>query len=598
MFANVLISNISFLMAKKVENYPSLLTEFRYSAGIEEMAKQGDSNALWMYGLHNMTPQAKDFLSSVVKLNDNEFEQQINSNEAIKYVEKSAKKGNPIAMILLGRLEYLRHNKESNLYKSNEKKGETALKWYEKAMNQGYGDACALIYAEKMDHPNFKNILYNESLNALEYLNTGVSMKSPLSAKYLGLHYLKDPVDYHKAFEMFFLVEELGFYSPELTDCYFDGLGCNKNYYIAIKRLRDHLNTPHSIDTWEKFHKLSNPSSIQATYNISNINAQQLLFNPDDFNFSIINDFKEDSSTCFSDSLFLLKQGGLYYITNLNGEHLSHSFDNAKIEGDSIYVYFDKYSTIIGKDGFMKNPIPNQMLQDWLKDGITNDRKKLLEKWICSWDATGEYGVASILMNNKGVAMEQSFKPSNSSYKNGKGINKKIGKAINEAKDKGNLNVIYSKALPYYERAIELNPYFELAQMNAQRLHEALKNLTDCDSSPFIMGLSSCLELSNSIFQIQNHKQSNLLEDTKRTTKNIRKKTKHRSQAAVVSEVQNKRFAQHAYDDYITQLSAMNTWRDRYDDNQRKSIQKSMKQIREKHGFPKSEWEDWNGKPL
>lgn len=40
----------------------------------------------------------------------------------------------------------------------------------------------------------------------------------------------------------------------------------------------------------------------------------------------------------------------------------------------------------------------------------------------------------------------------------------------------------------------------------------------------------------------------------------------------------------------------MKTFRERYDDNQRKSIQRSMKQIRKKWRFPKSEWEDWNGK--
>ena len=55
------------------------------------------------------------------------------------------------------------------------------------------------------------------------------------------------------------------------------------------------------------------------------------------------------------------------------------------------------------------------------------------------------------------------------------------------------------------------------------------------------------------------------------------------------------------YLDYAGQLSAMKTFPERYDDQQRRSIQQKMKQIRtkwEEKGFRMyhSEWEDWNGR--
>lgn len=619
----VFVLNISNLLAKNVENYPSLLTVFEYSDDIEEKAKQGDSNALWMLGLHNMPAKERNILGQVITLNDDDFAKQPNREASIKLIEKSAKKGNPIAMVLMGRCEYVSPSKEKNPYKQAKECGKAAVKWYEKAMNCGYGDACALIYDIKNSYPDYKNILYYERREALEYLDKGISMNSPLSAKYLGTLYLREPFDFKKAFDSFSLIEEWGFYCPYLTELYIEGKGCRRNYAEAIKRIEAHPQHPHTPNTYIRLvecfalGKGVKQDKEKACYYLLKLPVvnQRLLFHDASL---LLSDrisfeewiaqitakgrnyqytptvFEEDRTTRFSDNIYLLKRGGVYFVTNEKGEYLTHSLDAVRIEGDSIVVTFDKYKSTIGHDGNMRNPIVSQMLVDWMQMKSQSREKAILENRICSLDADGLYGVACILQNNKGVKVENAFAPSNYVHKNGHGINKKIGRAVNNAMDKGNKNYHYSQALPFYERAVELNPDFELAQMNVERMRKALTGLKESETSPFLFGISSCLQIADNLVQLCSRQHSSSSQENTVQQRNNQKKAKQKSGTA--ASAQNEMISRNTYNDYVSQLVDMSTFRDRYDDNQRKNIQRSMKQIREKYGFTKSEWEDWNGK--
>lgn len=623
LIAIVLLLNTGNLLAKNANNYPSLLTVFEYSDEIEEKAKKGDSNALWMLGMHNMPAKERSFLGQIVTLKDDNFSKQPNQEAAIKLIEKSAKKGNPIAMILMGKYEYLNPGKEKNLYKQAKECGKSAVKWYEKAMKSGYGDACALIYDIKKNYPNYKRILYDEKFEALEYLNKGISMKSPLSARCLGILYLQEPFDFKKAFDYFSLMEEWGAYSPYLTELYIEGKGCQRNYAEAIKRVEAHPKHHHFPSTYIKLVEcfaLGNgvkQDKEKAYYYLLKlpVGNQRLLYNNmalhlscgmgfDEWIAQITvkakhyeytpTIFEEDRTTRFSDNIYLLKRGGVYFIINEKEEYLLHSLDTARIEGDSIVVMFDRYKSVIGHDGNMRNPIVNQMLVDWMQMEETSKEKSMLENWICSLDADGTYGIACILQNNKGVKAEKSYTPANYVYKKGHGINKKIGQSVSAAINKGNQNFHYSRALPFYERAAELNPDFEQAQMNVERMRKTLESLKNNETSPFMIGISSVLQLTNNLVQLRSQQPSPSLQTNKVWQGKNQKKVKQKSETA--ASAQNEMFNRNTYNDYVSQLIDMSTFRDRYDDNQRKSIQRSMKQIREKYGFPKSEWEDWNGK--
>lgn len=619
----VFILNTSSLLANNIKDYPSLLTTFEYTNDIEEKAKKGDSNAMWMLGLHNMPPKERAILGQVVTLKDDGFVKRPDPKEAIKLIEKSAKKGNPIAMVLMGKYEYANPGKEKNLYKQLKECVKKAVKWYEQAMKIGYGDACALIYEVKNRYPNYKHILYDERHKALEYLDKGISMKSPLSAQYLGTVSLQEPFDFKKAFDCFSLMEEWGFYFPYLTELYMEGKGCPRNYAEAIKRIETHPQHTHFPDTYIKLvecfalGKGVKQDKEKACYYFLKlpVSNQRLLYADASLRLSdgmafdewmaqvtakakhyeyTPTVFEEDRKIRFSDELYLLKRGGVYFITNKREEYLTHSLDSARIEGDSIVVAFDKYKSVIGKDGNMRNPIVGQMLVDWMQMEKPSREKAILENWICALDADGVYGIACILLNNKGVKVENSFTPANYVHKKGHGINKKIGRIISEAANKGNQNLHYSQALPFYERAIELNPDFGQAQMNAERMRNALANLKDDGPSPFMIGMTSVLQIANNFVQLrsQQHSFSSQTNESGKETK--QKKVKQKSETA--ASAKNEMLDRNTYNDYVSQLIDMSTFRDRYDDNQRKSIQRSMKRLREKHGFPKSEWEDWNGK--
>jgi len=617
----LLVFGMTSVMAKGTEQYPSLLTVFKYSSDIEEKAKQGDSNALWMLGLHNMPAKDRAVFDPIITLNDEDFDKTPSQEEAIKLIEKSAKKGNPIAMILMGRCEYINPNKGKNLYKQAEDCGKAAVKWYEKAMKCGYGDACALIYEIKNNYPNYKHILYDERHEALEYLEKGISMKSPLSAKYLGTISLIEPFDFKKAFERFSLMEEWGFYYPYLTELYIEGKGCPRNYAEAIKRIETHPQHTHTTNTYIKlvecfalgkgvkkdeekayYYLLKVPVGNQRLLKQSLHLSETLSF--EEWMAQIITKvqnyqytptvFEEDCTTRFTDDIFLLKRGGVYFITNEKGKYLTHSLDAARIEGDSIIMTFDKYKSTIGRDGNMRNPIINQMLVDWMQMENPSREKAILENWICSLDADGLYEVACILQNNKGVKAESAFAPANYIHKKGHGINKKIGQTINSAMDKGNKNYHYSQALPFYERAVELNPDFELAQMNVERMRKALKSMKESETSPLVFGISSCLQIANNFVQLRSQQHSYSPQENKVRQGNKQKKTKQKS--GTVASAKNEMTARNTYNDNVSLLIDMSTFRDRYDDSRRKAIQSSMKQIRERYGFPKSEWEDWNGK--
>lgn len=72
--------------------------------------------------------------------------------------------------------------------------------------------------------------------------------------------------------------------------------------------------------------------------------------------------------------------------------------------------------------------------------------------------------------------------------------------------------------------------------------------------------------------------------------------TSKKSTGNAFAHAVNENTARDTYNKYVGQLQEMKTfWETRYNSMQRKQIQSNMKKIREEWGFPKSEWEDWDG---
>lgn len=79
----------------------------------------------------------------------------------------------------------------------------------------------------------------------------------------------------------------------------------------------------------------------------------------------------------------------------------------------------------------------------------------------------------------------------------------------------------------------------------------------------------------------------------KNTSKTI---TRKKSNPNAFAHSINENTAKDTYNKYVGQLQEMKTfWETKYNKNQRIQIQTNMRKIREEWGFPKSEWEDWDG---
>lgn len=609
-----------FVQAKN-ETSPSLLTEFHYSPDIETQAELGDTEAMWMVGLHNIPEQHRVYSANKrVILKDQAYGTTLNTESALRMIEKSAKKGNPIAMCLMGIQEYYMPSKEKNPTKRIAKAAERASQWYKKAIDKGYGDACALMYLAKTNNVNYNHILYDERQEALKYLYKGIEMQSPLSAYYLGLFNLQDPADYRNAFDCFSLMEEWGIYSSNLTELYMENIADIKDISKAISRIESHPESSHSPYTYSKMAEyLANGKGVvQDNEKAKHITSNILMLlnqganNPEATNSIKYSDllkkdgssteewhpikYKNDETFVFTDNLGLLNRGDTYFIIDATGKILSHGFDNAQIGGDSIFVELGNYKTSVGKDGKMANPIPNQMLKDWMEKKLSKIDKTSLGIDISKIDADGTYGVAAAMFNNRGAELENNFTQDNKT-KNTQGKKGKTAQVIQKAMEKGTKNYNYSAVLPLYERALKYNPDFSLAEMNAERIQRLLNGLKDDDLSPLELGLTAGLQFLNAMTDLQSGQISS--EDTaeKRVLKKSRRDNKGKQKYTSVAEVRSKIIESNVYNDYVDQLIHMKTWPEKYySDDQRKKIQKTMKMLRERNGFPKSEWEDWNGK--
>lgn len=123
----------------------------------------------------------------------------------------------------------------------------------------------------------------------------------------------------------------------------------------------------------------------------------------------------------------------------------------------------------------------------------------------------------------------------------------------------------------------------EEKQLRAERLRKIADALA---------GINNALENYNNFRQSQQSLKSVSSSKNTQPTANIDSRN---SKGNAVSKSVNERQARYAYNENVTLLIDMNTFRDRYNDSQRRNIQNSMRHIRQQWGFPKSEWEDWNG---
>jgi len=628
------------------ERFPSLLSDFEYPVDIETKVKQGDSNAMWMLGLSLLPASKQPYIKGIINIRH--FPVTTNEDEklALKLINRSIKKGNPIAMIVMGRYESMPRYVKGRLKTDFHDK---AAKWYKKAVKEGYGDAYALLYDIKSEEISLSKSPYHVKKEAFELLEQGIEMQSAFCAQKIAMqNYNEEPKDFKKAALYFSLMEEWGIYSVVLTEMYFEGAGVDRDYRKAIERMEKNMACPHLPTTYgfmadcfskgtgvksdlrkvnllasflvqttssnllgEKFKSLISSTLMLHKYTENNDGEQQLLNLAKNYNYSTT--YEDDEATVLSNGLYKLKIGGTYFIADREKRKLTHSLDAVYDYADSIVVQYGIYRTTIDNNGIMNKPIVHQMLTELYSKPHSIVEKMGLQNSILMLDADGEMLAASIVHNNNGAEIEKKAVPFN--FEKATGKNAEIYNEHNRIFNEVWIERYYSEALPHYEKALELNPDFEIAEMNIERLKGQLKKKQY--ESPFMFALKSVIELTNEYAQsynnsdIQTNSQVSEDEDALRKAK-IGKKNKeiakkHREEAKRndVGYYTSSRWSNNTYHKYVDMLSTMTIYPEKYSNENRREYQAEMKKIRENNEslakrkrvdrIKKSPWEDWNG---
>lgn len=197
-----------------------------------------------------------------------------------------------------------------------------------------------------------------------------------------------------------------------------------------------------------------------------------------------------------------------------------------------------------------------------------NDEAIELYRNVILADPMGRYGYISYCYNNMGVAYER----------------------------KGDKDT----ARNYYLKAVELDPNNDVAQRNLEIIDTPQSQPEEKKSGwDIVAGVLDAFSNAANTYNAYTYNQSSQYDDSQHRSQGSgsvkTKRTKPKGNAFAKSV--NRRIGDDTYNNYVSQLINMSVYPSRYNDSQRRSIQSSMKSIRERHGFNKSPWEDWDGNP-
>lgn len=237
---------------------------------------------------------------------------------------------------------------------------------------------------------------------------------------------------------------------------------------------------------------------------------------------------------------------------------------------------YGNYSTYIQENGQEENPIVKQMFEEAYNHPDDSFAKIIYEE-IIFVDPTNYYKQTSLSYNNLGVI----------------------------ANNAGNIE----QAEMLFDKSYNLDKNNTVALENRNKLRDYQNDIKRQERQEKLLaalnGLSNAL--SEGAQAIVNTRQANETFKGGKTMNEFSapsKRKRDKIQKHNIGQAINSRTAIRAYDGYVSNLIEMNTYRDRYDDSRRKSIQSSMKSCRERNNanadaihISKSEWETWDGSP-
>lgn len=274
---------------------------------------------------------------------------------------------------------------------------------------------------------------------------------------------------------------------------------------------------------------------------------------------------------------------GKFYLVNSSGETIN------KLGYDKLCFDEDKFSYVAEIDGFQSYINPSGLESNSIINQMFNKGNALM--------ATSP--MEAIDQFNKILALDkQELYPSilSQSHNN-------IGCLLFDSGDEDG-------AVSHFQEAVRLMPSNQIAANNLNEiLNPPVEGGNDETStsgwdiaSNILGGLSDIMNaFSNSSENLSQNYQSatqdNSIYKSKRKVRNTRRTNTATKRGKTLAESQNERTARNTYNKNIDTLSHMAVFRNYYNDSVRRDIQRSMREIRSRYDFPKSDWEDWDGSP-
>lgn len=318
---------------------------------------------------------------------------------------------------------------------------------------------------------------------------------------------------------------------------------------------------------------LNGEELIPPVYDLVTTYNNQIELTKDGKKYAVTADIKK--TTKFENCVI----DGKFYLVNEKGETLNKlGYDKLTFDEDkfSYLAIIGDFQSYINPSGMESNPIITQMFNKAYSMMATSPSE-------------------AIRQFNKIIELDkQELYPSilSQSHNN-------IGCLLFDSGDE-------DSAANHFEEAVRLMPSNQIAANNLNQIVNPQveetsdeSNLSGWDIASNMLGSIGNVINTFSYSAQGNHTATsdNSTFKSKRKVKNLQKTSTATKKGKSLSESQNERFARNTYNKNIDTLSHMAVFRQYYNDSVRRDIQRSMRNIRSRYGFPKSEWEDWDGSP-
>lgn len=603
---------------------------FAYSEALLEAAKSGDPDAMYKIGLCYYVGKAGN---PQLLRSENPLEQ--DHKKAFEFLSKAAKKGSALAMLNLG-----------NIYTTGigTPKGvdlKLAIEWLEKSGEAGCPDAYANIgfmYATKYLLLLQNRIIKIKSKNAsqaykiccdkaIEYYQMAYEKGSAVGAYNIAIAYkngeLLRPIDYQAHVAWLRKAASLG-YSQAINDLavsYITGIGIDRDIRSGLNLLKMAASANdkmalHNLGVYTyngigftmdketavlyflraNQYGYNNLSALNECYAAGLQNAK---------NFASYNEWFNYMNTTYPLSAKLpeltIPQRQVVYTTPI-GSVVNDCGSWTILNEDSVSITENQYdliqlypetgrltamrfglSTTLAADGSEEIPLFEQMLNPLEK---TTDENKIFSTslQILQTDNYNTLNYRSAAYFNMAVY-----------YFN---LNQRTG-ASNYDIPQIYLNKVLEED-PEFAEARELLSVIEEEQeaIRKQKRKERRALMWDCIFSITQAVVDVAADITADLAEKESQKrekaearQAEIRAKNKATRARLSAKQKATKQK--FRDSINRRYASRTYSEYVGLINIMQLYPDRYDQQQKDYVQQHMKMLREKHGIPYHETEDW-----